>query len=226
VARRDVVMGEGAMTIRPPSVPLRGCAVCGQVLPQTGRCPNGWCARSDRAFSVVFAVGVHYGGLRHAILRYKYRRELWWADVFARVFADHLRAHATWFVPMPAYTGLDARRSWDPVGEIVARLERLVHPLWETAADAVVKRAETPPMQGHGSAERRAIGTGPLRRALVVPTPRLVARARILVVDDVLTEGSTLREVARALRRSGAREVAGLVLARPAWRDAAPPGRA
>jgi predicted amidophosphoribosyltransferase len=49
-----------------------------------------------------------------------------------------------------------------------------------------------------------------------------VAGARILVLDDVLTEGSTLREVARALRHAGAREVAGLVLARPAWRDRSP----
>ena len=48
--------------------------------------------------------------------------------------------------------------------------------------------------------------------------PTSPASARILVIDDVLTEGSTLREVARALRGAGAREVAGLVLARPAWR--------
>jgi predicted amidophosphoribosyltransferase len=37
------------------------------------------------------------------------------------------------------------------------------------------------------------------------------------VFDDVFTEGSTLREVARALLMAGAEEVAGVVLARQPW---------
>jgi predicted amidophosphoribosyltransferase len=174
---------------------------------------------------VVFAVGIHGGALRHAVARYKYQRELWWAGVFARLIADYLSAHATWFeefdllVPAPAYRGPRARRDWDPVGEIARRLRPLVEPHWETAVGAVIKRAETPPMQGRAWAARQAIATGPLRRSLTVPAPDRVAGARLLVLDDVLTEGSTLREIARALRRSGAREVAGLVLARPAWRQ-------
>jgi predicted amidophosphoribosyltransferase len=173
---------------------------------------------------VAFAVGVHDGALRHAVLRYKYRQELWWADIFARLFADHLLAHSTWFeefdflVPTPAYRGPWARRRWDPVGEIAFRLRPLVQPLWEVAVGVVSKRHETPPMQGRTSAERQAVAAGPLRSSLCVTDAQRVAGARILVLDDVLTEGSTLREMARALRRSGAQEVAGLVLARPPWR--------
>ena len=64
---------------------------------------------------------------------------------------------------------------------------------------------------------RRAVAEGSLRRALRVVAPRQVAGARILVVDDVFTEGSTLREVARTLLMVGAEEVAGLVLARQPW---------
>jgi predicted amidophosphoribosyltransferase len=174
---------------------------------------------------VVFAVGAHQGALRHAVLRYKYGRELWWAGVFAGLFADYLGGHSTWFedfdllIPTPSYTGPGARRSWDPVGEIAFRLRPLVEPLWDLALGAVEKRAETPAMQGRPWAERQRIASGPLRRSLAVPDRRRVAGARVLVLDDVLTEGSTLREVARVLRQAGAREIAGLVLARPAWRD-------
>jgi predicted amidophosphoribosyltransferase len=173
---------------------------------------------------VVFTVGVHEGALRHAILGYKYKEERWWADVFARLLSDHLRLHATWFedfdlvIPVPAYTGPGARRNWDPVGAVAARLRILVAPLWEIEAGAVAKQVETPAMQGRTWTDRQEIAAGPLRRSLVVPVPRRVAGARILVLDDVLTEGGTLREMARVLRRAGAREVAGLVLARPAWR--------
>ena len=46
------------------------------------------------------------------------------------------------------------------------------------------------------------------------PDPELVRGKRILVYDDVYTEGLTLREVARALRNAGAVEVSEVVLAR------------
>jgi predicted amidophosphoribosyltransferase len=181
---------------------------------------------------VVFTVGVHEGALRRAILRYKYGGEMWWADVFARLISDHLRLHATWFedfdlvIPVPAYSGPGARRKWDPVGAVAARLRVLVAPLWEIEAGAVAKRVETPAMQGRTWTDRQEIATGPLRRSLVVPVPRRVAGARILVLDDVLTEGGTLREMAHVLRRAGAREVAGLVLARPVWRGGGAGGAA
>jgi predicted amidophosphoribosyltransferase len=217
---------------------LLGCPVCGQILPSQGlggpvrgRCLNRWCHRADRAFSVAFAVGVHEGAMRHAVLRYKYGREFWWAGAFARLLANHLQVHSTWFedfdllVPTPSYLGPSARRDWDPVGQIAAELRPLVEPLWEVASGAVSKRRETPPMQGRPWADRQAIASGPLRRALWVSAPRVVSGARILVLDDVLTDGSTLREVARVLRQAGAREVAGLVLARPVWRDRPSDGR-
>jgi predicted amidophosphoribosyltransferase len=166
---------------------------------------------------------VYDGALRGAIVRYKYRQELWWADVFARMVARYLEANTTWFeefdliVPVPSYLGPGGRRGWDPVGRIAARLQALVGPLWEVAPSAVVKWAETPAMQGRDWPTRQAVAAGPLRQSLVVPEPSVVAGARILVFDDVLTDGSTLREVARRLRAAGAREVAGLALARPPW---------
>ena len=202
-----------------------GCPVCGQSLRSPGPCPNRWCGRADRGFSVAFAVGVHQGALRRAIVDYKYRGRRQWAEVFARLMAAHLAAHATWFeefdilAAMPAWLGPGSRRTWDPVGEILGRLGALVEPGWDVVPGAVVKREETPAMSGRSRIDRLAIASGPLRRSLLVPEPPAVAGARVVVVDDVLTEGSSLREVARALRRAGAREVAGLVLARPPRRD-------
>ena len=61
---------------------------------------------------------------------------------------------------------------------------------------------------------RRAIAEHSLRKALAVPRPDLVAGRRVLVLDDVYSEGFSLREMARVLVAAGAAEVAGLVLAR------------
>ena len=47
-----------------------------------------------------------------------------------------------------------------------------------------------------------------------MPVARRVKGKRVLVFDDVFTEGFTIREVARALRAAGAVEVSEVVLAR------------
>lgn len=215
---RDVSVPEPAGPAR-----LRACPVCGTGLRDESCCPNRWCRRSDRCFSVVFCTGVHAGALRHAVLRYKYKREMWWSSVFARTIARHLVEHEPWFEEfdlitcVPAYRGPGARRDWDPVGSILADLAALIGTGWEVRAGVVTKTAETVPMQGLGSADRRSLAAGELRRCLVVDEPRLVEGSRVLVVDDVFTDGCTLSEMARVLRRAGALEVAGLVLARLPW---------
>jgi predicted amidophosphoribosyltransferase len=202
--------------------------VCGLELSWPGAggvCPNRWCGRADRSFSVVFSLAVHRGALRHALLRYKYREERWWATQFAKMVAGYLESNATWFEEfhvlgaVPAFEGPGARRRWDPVRLILEELGRLVGDVWRVDPGLVTKRVETPAMQGLDWGARQAAASGPLRDALAVPTPSLVSGSRVLVFDDVMTEGSTLREVARALRLAGAAEVAGLVLARPAWSE-------
>lgn len=207
----------------------RWCPVCGLDFGAAapGGCPNGWCGRADRAFSVVWALGVHAAGLRAAIRRYKFGGESRLAEAFGAMAAGFVRGNPTWFeeidlvTGVPAYCGPGARRGWDPVGRVVEVMA--ADPGWDRqpapvfASGLVVKVAETPPLTGRGWADRQELARGPLRRALRVPDPAPVEGASVLVVDDVLTDGSTLHEVARALRLAGASEVAGLVLARRPW---------
>jgi predicted amidophosphoribosyltransferase len=139
------------------------------------------------------------------------------------MIADYLDRNATWFeefdvlAGVPAYCGPGAARGWDPVGDILDHIEPMIKYAWEVDRHAVLKRRETPPLRGRTRVDRQRLAVGPLRQSLYVPDPGRVAGVRVLVVDDVLTEGSTLREVARALSPAGAEEVAGLVLARPVW---------
>jgi predicted amidophosphoribosyltransferase len=72
-------------------------------------------------------------------------------------------------------------------------------------------------MVGHTWRDRKEIAEGQLRAALKVTSPDAVAGKRILIVDDVFTEGFTIREVARALILAGAVEVSEIVLAREPW---------
>ena len=55
-----------------------------------------------------------------------------------------------------------------------------------------------------------------LRGAFAVHAPRLIAYRTVLLVDDVMTTGSTAHEIAQTLRENGARAVSVLTLARAA----------
>lgn len=216
----EAAAGEGGALVRCPS--------CGARHRRGRPCPTRWCGRADRGWSVVWSVGVHAGALKSVILRYKYGGERAWAGVLGRLLAGYLDRYSPWFddfdllTPMPAFTGPGARRAWDPVRRMVTELSLLAGPLWTVGWDLVDKTTETPPMSGADRRTRQSVAARQLRQALTVPDPAAVSGARILVVDDVLAEGSTLREVALTLRAAGAREVAGLVVARPEWLGGSP----
>jgi predicted amidophosphoribosyltransferase len=197
--------------------------VCGQDDRGAGGCRNHWCQRADRYFSSVWSLAPLAGPWRWAVWRFKYRGEKGWAAVFARLLVGFLDDRMPWFdsydvlVPMPSCAGTGARRPWDHVGAIASAMGPLCGDRWPIRSGAVGKVSETPAFAGLSLAQRRACAESSLRRSLRVQEPDTVAGARILVLDDVFTEGSTLREVARALRRAGAIEVAGLVIARQPW---------
>lgn len=78
--------------------------------------------------------------------------------------------------------------------------------------DALVRMRATP-SQGHLKADERQKN---VKSAFAVPPERLpvLQGKRILLVDDVYTTGSTVRECARVLRSAGAADVFVLTLAR------------
>ncbi|MDD3480884.1 MAG: ComF family protein [Patescibacteria group bacterium] len=90
--------------------------------------------------------------------------------------------------------------------EILAR--KVAQELKETYFEGLKKQKETKPQVGLKRRER----ISNLRGAFLVEGS--VKAKRILLIDDVLTTGSTLDECARVLKKAGAKEVYGLVLAR------------
>lgn len=202
------------------------CAACGQRLP----CANAWCACPGRPLGAVYAAGPYRGALARSVVAYKYGRDLRWARPFAGLLHGFLSRHATWFeefdvlCPVPAFLGPGPRPAWDHVGHVCRQLAALTGPQWAVQR-LVVKTGPTPPMAGRRRWERRAAVTRQLTGSYHVPRPELVEARRIILVDDVCASGSTLLAVAGVLRRAGAEEVIGLVVARALWRAAGGPAR-
>jgi len=74
---------------------------------------------------------------------------------------------------------------------------------------ALIRIKNTPPLARLHSSKERAMS---LRGAFSVTQP--LTRERILLVDDVVTSGSTLREATRELRNNGASQVCAVVFAK------------
>lgn len=219
-----------------PSRPL--CPAClARFAPAAERCPRcaaphagGLCApcraRPDpEAGPAACLVAVDYrypwDGL---VARFKFRGEAGWAGPFAeRLLATPgvvaaLDA-ADWIAPVPLTPARLAERGHHPPWELVKAL-RQRHPR-PVCADALVRLRD-------GAAQHRLARTERqhnLHGAFAVPPPRLsvLAGARVLLVDDVVTTGATLQAAAQALRAAGVARVDALVFARtPAPGDAAP----
>lgn len=190
----------------------------------TRACRNSWCSTPDRPLEAVFWAGTYEGALRRAVLSYKYHADLRWARVFANMLYRFLTKHATWFeefavlCPVPSYAGPGARRAWGHVELLCAELASLAGGEWPVE-HLMEKLVETRPMSATTHPERRQIARESLEAAFKVTSGAVVEGQNILVVDDVCASCETLLAVAGALRKAGAAEVAGLVLARAAFRS-------
>jgi predicted amidophosphoribosyltransferase len=211
----------------------RRCGVCERPLTvNAAGCPNPLCASSARWFRWNIAAAERSGRLESALNAYKYRGARDWAPLFGGMLAEllerrrHLLAAFDLIVASPTFVG-SGGRDFDHTRSVLLRAaEQLAGGAgWRFdtgSVPAIVKTGPTARLAGLDHRERRRVAEEQLRPALRVTDRTRTAGSRILVFDDVFTDGRTLDEVARALRlQGGAREVCGLALCRQPWRGAA-----
>ncbi len=148
--------------------------------------------------------------VRRAILRFKFNRKMGALPCFGRLMAQ---------CAAQEFSGQFDTVTWVPVSKERLRqrgydqsqlLARSMCRYWQVEPDALLHKAvDTPPQSGLKTAEER--------RANVLGVYEAAGTAcgkRILLVDDILTTGSTLRECVRVLNEAGAGDVMVLTLAR------------
>jgi predicted amidophosphoribosyltransferase len=207
------------------------CKICEHPLHDDRSCHNPTCARSDRMFGWNRAFGVRAGVLEDRLIRYKFHDKRGWATIFGRIFVGFLDDYRSNFeefdliIASPSYTGAGAARDWDHIRLILEEAADANGDRWKFDLDsppAVIKTGPTSPLSRAGSYKRRReIAETEIRQSLAVPDPAKVSTKRILVFDDVFTDGLTLQEVARALRREGAKLVCGVSIARAIYKGQA-----
>ena len=140
------------------------------------------------------------------IKAYKYSGNLHLAPVLANLLAPEIADMPDMVVAMPLSDARQRERGFNQAHELARHLAaRIAVPL---LARACRKVTNTPPQASLPWAER----TRNVRGAFVCDVT-LTGR-NVAVVDDVMTTGATLNELARNLKRAGAARVTGWIVAR------------
>jgi ComF family protein len=195
--------------------PFPCCPRCantvGPYVPLAGRCNA--CRDQSFHFECAVRLGPYDGLLRQVILRLKHAPGEGLAEVLGELWASHLEQRlrdlkADVIVPVPLHWWRRWTRGYNQ-SEVLARA--LANHLRMPCKTGWLRRVRNTPRQvGQSSTARREN----VRNAFSAPAWAELRGKTILLVDDVLTTGSTASDAARALRTAGAARVVVAVLAR------------
>ena len=193
--------------------PLAGatCEICGErVVPglasQNQICPA--CQESRPLFVKAAAYGAYDGGIRELIHLLKYEQVAPAAGVLGRMLAEAIQklkpiADSILVVPVPLHSSKRRERGFNQA-ELIARAALKSHDFGSELGADVLERTR-PTVSQIGLTRPQRIEN--IRGAFRVTHLTKVAGRAILLVDDVLTTGTTASECARVLRKASAEKV-------------------
>ena len=166
------------------------------------------CQELRPLFDKAVAYGAYDGGLRELIHLLKYEQVLPAANALGEMLAAAIAklelAGLVLVVPVPLHSSKRRQRGFNQA-EMIARaaLKRLPQTGFELESKVLARVRPTVSQIGLTRPQRREN----MRGAFQVAHPNKVSGSSILLVDDVLTTGTTASECARVLRKAGAEKV-------------------
>lgn len=191
------------------------CPRCALALPANGACPD--CAGRPASLEKVIAAFDYVPPADSLILRYKNACQFHLATCFAALALAAIKDHSpdwplppwpvgTPLIPIPGSRASLQRRGFNPASEFAVQLgRRLGSPVLQTT----LYREPDSLKQSTLNRQQRQANTAHLYYCA-----RNMSEPCALLVDDVLTTGSTLHAAATALRAAGVRRVYAVVIAR------------
>ncbi len=188
------------------------CSKCGLFLRESDHLSEAFCRRCDDHFyDTARAIGIYDSALASAVIHLKR------APLVARTtrkylleaFKKYSFGNSTLIVPVP----LSAKRLLERGFNQAAVLARIIAKESGIPIDehSLVRSIHTPM---HRAAMDRKARELTVKNAFAVVRPNLVKNQNVLLIDDVLTSGSTASHCAKILKKNGASKVSVLTLAR------------
>lgn len=170
--------------------------------------------RSGDFFDFCIAPLYYKDDVRRSVLRFKFRGATGNASVYAGILSDCIREEISGKYDIISWVPISKKRE-KTRGYDQSMLLALATALelGDVAVETLRKTTDTPAQSSLSGAEKRRANVAGVYE---VKDPELIAGKRILLIDDVMTTGSTLSECARTLLMAGAESVLCAALAQTA----------
>ena len=181
------------------------CGRCGTYGVRAGVCDN---CRDWPAYLVGNHSALPYeGNFRQAVLDFKYRGQPWMAQGLAEMMLPLVPEEAEILIPVPLHPNRLRQRGFNQSALLAKALaEQTGLPMTE---QALLRIADTPHQTGLSRSKRRQN----LQQAFAVGDRMAIAGRHVLLIDDVLTTGTTIAQCAQVLHQAGARQISSLTIA-------------
>ena len=179
-----------------------GCSTCGLPLQATEAASCAVCLAKPPRIARTRAAVAYDDLSRGLAIRLKYGRKVAIARTMARYMAPLVGAPGdALLVPVPLHRTRLWSRGFNQSALIAREMSRRLGIVADPFAIRRIKR--TPPLKGMSPQQRRTAVAG----AFKVSDRRSVEGRTIILIDDVLTTGSTAESAARTLKRAGAARI-------------------
>ena len=181
------------------------CAKCGKPLESDDEELCRDCRRRRHSFESGFAPFLYTGKIQSSMMRLKYGGRAEFAEFYAEAMWRYGRTRLLqWrpdlMIPIPIHRQRYVKRGYNQAEEIASHLSaRCGIPM---DARSLVRVRNTRPQKGLSRKERR----DNMKAALAV-REGTVYPARVLIVDDIYTTGSTIDAAAEVVKKHGAETV-------------------
>jgi len=179
------------------------CVICGKpLISEFDTCLS--CRVAQYSYDRLWTLFPYTGKYRKLLAAYKFNKKLPLADFFAdkimEVINNEPLLEKAVIVPVPPRSGKIKETGWDQVEYLVKRLEK--H-LPETSVSRCLKRGKSKEQKYLSRSER----LNNLQGRIVING---AAPDTALIIDDIITTGSTMEVCSKVLKKNGTQKVYGL----------------
>lgn len=183
------------------------CLKCGMPLDSDSSATCAECIKDRPAFRSVRSFGLYKGTLKKAVNLLKYHNMKRLSKPLAEMILRMEIPLVDTVIPVPLYSDRLRQREFNQSALLAKYTANGMGKA--LATDCLIKTRDTMPQVGLNAGDRRRN----IKGAFAVQNKEVIEGKDILLIDDVVTTGATIRECSKILKKAGAADIYVMALA-------------